>query len=374
MTTHIPNAQTTAKDAPPVTPHSILVNTPYIMDTIMQHATRSTLISCLRVNPQLHDAAGHRLYRTVRVYGQHKLRGLLLGAEWEEGLQHATRSSRTPALSGFKNRLLTRIRVLLVGWHPPGPCKHEGNKAERLKLRATLRILLRNVHTVRIVLPIRDWGMQAYSGLGCNKETTHCDFLPLLSPRKVVLRNANGPTFCELARYWPDPEITTLVWIVPTDCGTSDRPILPTSSHRTHVPCQVPFVRVVFHSEWEVFPSTPTPVASSHDAEDGVHLDRFHSPLELFKFCYYLEKITKPHIFVLYGVHTVELSSFVQSELLTWFPDRFDSWSWNPTVEDLRQLVMESLDKPYIIKLPRDAYEALSAAETRYELDDEYHH
>ncbi|MDA4807733.1 hypothetical protein NY486_17805, partial [Enterobacter hormaechei] len=57
-------------------------------------------------------------------------------------------------IEGFKNRLLTRIRVLSVGGRAPGSCGMDWHPAQHHEMKAALRKLMRNVHTVRIVLPI----------------------------------------------------------------------------------------------------------------------------------------------------------------------------------------------------------------------------
>lgn len=99
----------------------------------MRQAARSTVITCLRVNQLFHDAAGAELYHTVRVCGEHKMQGLLLGAEWEERLGPWPSWATPEPIEGFKNRLLTRIRVLSVGGRAPGSCGMDWHPASTMR-------------------------------------------------------------------------------------------------------------------------------------------------------------------------------------------------------------------------------------------------
>lgn len=74
---HPPQPPTAPADAVP--PALIILNSPHIVDGIMNYASRTTLVACLRVSKQLHDAAGKVLYHTVRV-DRYNLAGFFLGA------------------------------------------------------------------------------------------------------------------------------------------------------------------------------------------------------------------------------------------------------------------------------------------------------
>lgn len=245
-------------------------------------------------------------------------------------------------------------------------------------MKAALRKLMRNVHTVRIVLPIPhdEDDILSLDSHGASihyehlsRPATHFKLLPLLSPRKVVIRNANGEFIPDLGKQWPNPSIKTLVWILPTNRGQSHEhaPLPGSDDRRFRLRCRVPVVRVVFHDQWEVLGFTATPPASSQESAHPLF-----SPLEVINFCDGLQKITMPHNFAVYGLETVQFGDSYSDELLQLFETRF-RWQ-SVTADRMRQLVLESLDKPYMSNLPRAAYAELKPADTRYELDDEYHH
>lgn len=158
---HKPATSEDAAVSAHLAPATMIMFAPHLVDTIMQHTPRSTLVTCLRVSRLLHNAAGKVLYHTVRIHGTNA-HGLFDGIGWEDHLDEDPRNEGEEGALGdpmsghamFKNRLLERVRVLSIGSH--SYCQREGRHSGIDDLGALIKSLLRGVHTVKIVLPPRE--------------------------------------------------------------------------------------------------------------------------------------------------------------------------------------------------------------------------
>ncbi|WOO78075.1 uncharacterized protein LOC62_01G001628 [Vanrija pseudolonga] len=200
---------------------SIIFGLPHLVDSILDHATRVTLVTFMRVNEDLHNEAGKRLYHTVRIDG-HNMAGFFRGAiEPDDVDSHCVVSAsddckRAPdedyfdtlyppvelAKHGaergkFKAALLARVRVLSIGRHHTCVCNYYSTYAKNL---------LCNLDTLRLVPAIDATPQPSTWCDDTEYYDDHCRLLMCLEPRKIVWRNlgANPMIFFDA---WPDDHL-----------------------------------------------------------------------------------------------------------------------------------------------------------------------
>lgn len=216
---------------------SILASSAHIVDAILAHADRLTLVAALRVNSTWHDAAGKVLYHTVRVDRFNIasfFRGALVGTETGEetgcagdncmrfsvasqgvGAPTKTRGQKKNArkakmkksvpVTNFKAPLLSRVHVLSFGAHHGCVCSRYGPHAPTLFPHLdTLRIVPApaSTHTLQPLCDARECALFAFA-----------------TPRRVVLRNLDGGSGASWPQYLPfdtDPPFSEVVWVLPT--------------------------------------------------------------------------------------------------------------------------------------------------------------
>lgn len=360
---------------PHLTPISMILNSPHLVDEIMNHATRATLVACLRVNRDIHDAAGRVLYHTVRINGN-KLDGLLEGVSVKEGKPFPKSQPVDPC---FKNDLLSRIRVLSVGSHRWHLCRTKNNphKYDYTAMLDTLRRLMSGVHTVRIVLP--EW--QGRLGNLCRTGYSPCFFLPLLSPKVVIFRNACGRTLYDHLDYWRFERRTSIIWVLPSH--TSKRGNIQLPFLRLNAPGAVEHnVLMVFHDRFERWRknSRASTTASTRTVKiTGIPF----RPSSLINFFHDARTFSKQAVTTVYGLETVNVCTNPSDPAVYLHQQSFPK-DHALTFDDVRQLVINNVqDKPASVSpvhIPNTAYtfktlsefDALNAATTRYVICDDY--
>ncbi|KAL1408038.1 hypothetical protein Q8F55_004835 [Vanrija albida] len=204
-----------------VTPADIIINAPHIVERILAHATNSTLTTCLRVNRELHEAAGNVLYHTVRV-DRFNLAGFFLGAfggtgtsdgeDEDTGGPEQTEYALPPQKTlrpGFKSSLLGNVRILSLGAHHACVCSLYGPHAAAL---------FPHLDTLRIVpAPKSNHTLQPL----CDGRT-ECALFATAAPRRLVLRNLDGgdPRHSgwplRLFSYDNPLPYEEMIWVLPT--------------------------------------------------------------------------------------------------------------------------------------------------------------
>ncbi|WOO78064.1 uncharacterized protein LOC62_01G001617 [Vanrija pseudolonga] len=358
---------------------TIIGNSPHLVDAIMAHATRATLVTCLRVSRDVHNSAGAALYHTIRIHGR-ILDDLLEGANLEKGLYTNPPGEAQAPLTVLKNRLLARIRVLSIGEHEWELCEHEVDPHMLDKFKFFIWLLFRHVQVVRIVLPPRG------SGLGslCQRSAHKCGFLPLLSPRKLVIRNVSIPAFCEISNYWYHVNLPEVTWILPPERRGDAEASVDPSYYIGSTVAASPSAKMIFHDEWESW--TALPMASGPIPRRPLGP---YAPTDVTEFCHYTWShghwpTAKEYDTVVYGLETVHFSATQNDRVLRHFKNRFPSQPLTPG--GLCQVVKDQImglpgsechhssrimNHAYVFKTLAD-YAALDPADTRFELDDEY--
>lgn len=357
----------------------------------MAHATRATLVTCLRVSRDVHDSAGAVLYHTVRIHGSN-LEGLLDGCWWEDGLvergQPDAPTISTSRLTDFKNRLLTRIRVVTIGTHEWYLCEEEEDPGFYRDAYYTISLLLRNVHTVRIVQSPKHSHLRPL----CLSTQTTCRFLTLLNPRKLVIRNVSWPGVCDYSGYWRlshnATHICQLTWILPTSRPEGAAHCYFQFGHKYGpIDAESPVVKMVYHAGWETWAQLPPPTSNSPAPIATVV--RSFSRYDFIRFFCKVKSFAKPHLTAVYGLEIVNFGEGPNDPAVRRFKGHFPSET--VTSDILRQMVKDETVAPsglpasvlnsllsivplniqYTFKSLAD-YAALDPAGTRFELDDEY--
>ncbi|WOO78067.1 uncharacterized protein LOC62_01G001620 [Vanrija pseudolonga] len=365
---------------------TIIMYSPHLVDIIMQHAARSTLVSCLRVNRLLHNAAGKELYHTVRIHGRNA-HGLFDGVEWEDHLMEGSEEdgedeggdegalfNPTPRENMFKNRLLEHVRVLPIGSHSYHLCEEQVSPIENLG--ELLKALLRGVHTVRVVLTPKGSGL----GFLCCGRNDRCEILPELSPSKVVIRNVSASAVCDFSGYWPRASLANVVWVLPTNRESEDT----SQGYVTDLgDCgtQAPNVRMLFHRGFETWHHKKGPkTRSSSKGSQAVRF--FVSPVHINRLLNAIKRLVEPHDVPVYGLERVKFVAHPSDPLVQHYRSSFP---YGPLEsDDLRKLAVDEFMKPVTNVIGADSsnspyafktlaeYAALDADDARFDLDDEY--
>ncbi|WOO78076.1 uncharacterized protein LOC62_01G001629 [Vanrija pseudolonga] len=300
-------SQSTSAPADTVPPALIILNSPHIVDGIMQYAaTRTTLVSCLRVSKQLHDAAGKVLYHTVRV-DRYNLDGFFLGALVGSGFaeesgchgdacrrfterdkdkdkdinkttvenalptgQGKTRGQKKNAqkrkrkaagrTTNFKAPLLAHVQVLSLGSHHTCVCHLYGEHVGSL---------LPNLDTLRIV-PAPD---TTYKLKPLCDDANTCLIFQNVAPAKLVLRNLDDGdshfTTWPEGDHWNEGGLLEVVWVVPIDGRRHGNGGLISTAEYFFATAEV---KVIFHDDWEVWRLPP-----------GSQVDRIFKAMHLSK-------------------------------------------------------------------------------------------
>ncbi|WOO78080.1 uncharacterized protein LOC62_01G001633 [Vanrija pseudolonga] len=217
---------------------SIIANSQHIVDAILAHADRLTLVTALRVNATWLDAAGKVLYHTVRVDRFNItsfFRGALVGTDTNEDTGCAGAScarfgekvgvpaqspgktrgqkknarkakmKKSASVTNFKASLLARVHVLSLGAHHGCVCTLYGPH---------MPSLLRHLDTLRIVpAPASTHTLQPLC------DARECALFACATPRRVVLRNLDGGSGPSWPQYLPfdgDAPFAEVVWVLPT--------------------------------------------------------------------------------------------------------------------------------------------------------------
>jgi hypothetical protein len=158
----------------------------------------------MRVNSRMHHLAARRLYETVRLDGA-AIPSFFYGSNvpWKRGSTRRASSSLSPSSSKpsrlLKPDLLARTRVLTLESHSADLCSENAPGAA----------LLSSLHTLRIVV---DMGKDRPSLCA----HPHCEFLHVLEPKKLVVRNCNGRTALPFDLRWSLPDsVDTAVIVLP---------------------------------------------------------------------------------------------------------------------------------------------------------------
>ncbi|WOO78066.1 uncharacterized protein LOC62_01G001619 [Vanrija pseudolonga] len=298
MSKHLQLEHATA--LPHLTAARIILNSPHIVDEIMNHATRATLVACLRVNRDLHDVAGKVLYHTIRINAK-KLDGLLMGVSVKEG--EGPTLPESPVMPCFKNSLLSRTRVLSMGNHRWRLCTTDNKRlnAQDHSLRDAIKRLLSGVRTVRIVLPQK----KAHLGDLCQGGTSTCGFLHLLHPKVVLVRNVCGLILSNPVFDWPLPPQSHVFWVLPSHRskrGDLEIPRLANAEYNTSVQPN----SMVFHDKFEKWTKNSSQVTTT-SRRTTMTTGKPFSAEPFIRFFHEAESFSEDHVTTVYGLETVDL-------------------------------------------------------------------
>lgn len=218
-------------------PRALVLNVPHIVEGILASVPRSMLVTSMRVKA-LHDAAGKRLYRVVRVDSSNMasfFRGAQLPSSLRTFFWRSYAFTTRPTTTDFKTPLLTHVRVLSLGSHMPlpGVCSH-GPAG-----------LLPNLHTLRIVRAPDSTGLRLLPLCG---HSTYCRLVGKMSPRKLVIRNLDEREDYLPSR-WPARAPHEIVWILPTDGRRYRREATPNDGELALLPTAK--AKFIYHDTWE---------------------------------------------------------------------------------------------------------------------------
>ncbi|WOO78059.1 uncharacterized protein LOC62_01G001612 [Vanrija pseudolonga] len=150
------------------------------LEPAVRRTDRTTLVTCLRVNKAVHEAAGTLLYHTVRVT-EEDLSGFIDGAvaigAAQQDSPHATLSDST------KGRLLAKVRVFSLSNHGNQLC---------LRFGPIVGALLTGLDTFRAVSAA--YTSEVLWEFCCRPMEGGCKFLESCQARKLVVRNVSAET------------------------------------------------------------------------------------------------------------------------------------------------------------------------------------
>jgi hypothetical protein len=178
---------------------SSILNCDHIIAAIAQSCTPKTLVSLMRVNRQLCDLVAPKVYENVGLRDDAAIRLFFYAATTIEGRLQEGYTGNSWRRS--KTELLAFTRVLTLGSHDGNVCAFNVPGAA----------CLTGLHTLRIAMNMND----DESNRLCSH--SQCEFLQVLQPRKVVIRNCNGRTVIPLDLRWGLPPcVKTAVLVFPT--------------------------------------------------------------------------------------------------------------------------------------------------------------
>lgn len=380
-----------------ITPISIVLNSPHLVDEIMRHATRPTLAVCLRVNEHFYAAAGKVLYHTVRVDGSNMesfFGGALVetGRSEDIGCEHEnvlvaskTEPKSSPPHRNFKAPLLAHTRVLSLGSHFSLVCGKYGPH---------IGGLLRNLDTLRIVPRPGAFAPKLWLDDLCD-EKSECLVFRSLTPRKIVIRNAEEKGWYDpglAGRFWAEWKnefLEEVVWVMPSSGKRYTSRLVPKVEGEAE---DGPYsneglarVKIIFHDEWESWTTSPVQKNKKTKKNKKVTIGLgLHSPDNIIDAvgdrCW--KSAIRNTVYGLESLHFKPGLDWVVYHFQKFFPHE------TPTSDRLRQLVRDELrsgalralfkthrfednDKPeYIEYKTLEEYAALPERERMYELDD----
>lgn len=382
---HCPNAQSSAHvTSVDVTLVGVIDQAPHILDSILSFSTRTTVVTCLRVNKLLHHAAGAYLYHTVRLdraligpffLGAVKLHNQLSHCDWCNG--EGGEALVCANAKSIKGKLLARVRVLSLGSHISNNCKEYGELA---------RILLTRVRILRIVpTPATLYDLETFCA---DSHSRHgCDFLYHLKPKKIVLRNMDQQeNMYNLIKWWTLRSRNEVVMVLPTDHGRFGASKLFVR-HREMNDTEASY-RFLFHDSWETWrnPTTCCTIGSCTKRWRSCHgpynpivpasKHRFISPDGVMRTLFDTRRGIVKHEMTIHGIESVTLTSLENGK-----PS-----GASPTQETLQLQVKDKafaltvppkkpndpvkLAKTLVIFKTLDDYDAMDAYQRAYELDD----
>lgn len=354
----------------------------------MSYATRETVVTCLRVGA-FHNAAGKKLYHTVRV-DERNIDGFFLGAfigNISDTLRcvganctHSTdktvvdttnvkssqvktgppQNKQTTRSTNFKAPLLLHVRVLSLGSHLNCACPMYGKHSAAL---------LANIDTLRIVsAPKSPFQLKPL----CDGPRG-CLFFEHLTPRKVVLRNLDNTGWGQSSWSfrWNRNRLKEIVWVLPMEDRVYRPRMLRDASFPVPSTVEVKFI----FNDWEVWHASAAVQTSPHEPLTPYQVV---GPMSFWTI--------STVIYTLYGLETLQFQTGTDP-LVILFKHHFSPAQMD--THSLRELVKNELRDGTVRKVgrvggPEDhdlfhrnivyktlvEYAALPEWERQYELDD----